>query len=153
MPKVRVIGLGQQAAGDDGAGLAVIAALKRLRLPPEVECTSVAEASALVPLLFIPGRVVIVDALAAAPPGEVRELNRSEVDAAQRGAGGSSHGLGVAQAIELASAIEPALLSPDIRILGITIAPPRRLHEGLSPAVAAAVQRAVERILELLQRG
>lgn len=149
--RVRVIGLGQRAAGDDGAGIAVIAALRRSCVPAGVECMVAAGPSALVPLLWMAGRVIVVDAVVAHPAGEVMEL---DVDDVRAGAplGVSSHGLGVRQAIELARIAEPDLTSPDIRLVGVTIARPARHAEALMPAVAAAVDRAAQRILELVER-
>ena len=44
----------------------------------------------------------------------------------------------------------PTRVSPAIRIVGVTIAPPARYVQGLSPAVAAAVPRAVARVLALV---
>lgn len=149
--RVRVIGLGQRAAGDDGAGIAVIAALRRLGAPPNVECTVAAGPSALVPLLWTPCRVLVVDAVVANPAGEVIDLDVGDVHAGAP-LGVSSHGLGVRQAIELARIAEPELTSPDIRIVGVTIARPARYSEELSPAVAAAVECAARRILEMVER-
>jgi len=150
MPSVRVIGIGQRAAGDDGAGLAVLDALRRAELPAEVECLAVAEPSAMLPLLCTQGRVIIVDAVVASTAGDLLELAAHQVGAAAL-CSLSSHGLSVPQAIELARATEPSRICADIRILGITIARPLRLGEGLSPAVEAAVQRAKERLCKLLR--
>jgi hydrogenase maturation protease len=149
--RVRVIGLGQRAAGDDGAGIAVIEALRGAGLPEGVECTIAAGPSALVPLLWTPVRVIVVDAVVAPPGGEVIDV---EVDRIEPGApaGVSSHGLGVRQAIELARVAEPELTSPDIHIVGVSIARPSRYVEGLSPPVAAAVERAAQRVFELVGR-
>jgi hydrogenase maturation protease len=149
--RVRVIGLGQRAAGDDGAGIAVIDALRRAGVPDGVECEVAAGPSALVSLLWTPDRVIVVDAVVSPVGGEVIDI---DVDRIEPGApvGVSSHGLGVRQAIELARLAEPELTSPDIHIVGVSIARPTRYVDGLSPAVAAAVERAAQRILELVGR-
>lgn len=148
-PIPRVIGLGQRAAGDDGAGLAVIEALRGRGLPAGAELVEAPDASALVSLLETPGPVVVVDAVLASPPGEVIELSLSDL-AAGGPAPVSTHGLGVGQAIELARLAAPGRLSPDIRIVGVSIGRPRRQEIGLSPEVAAAVPRAVARVLAYL---
>jgi hydrogenase maturation protease len=147
--RVRVIGLGQRAAGDDGAGIAVIEALRRTGVPEDVECAVVAGPSALVALLWTPGRVIVVDAVVVPVAGEVIDI---DVDRIDPGApiGVSSHGLGVRQAIALARLAEPELTSPDIHVVGVSIARPSRYVEGLSPIVAVAVERAAQRILELV---
>ncbi|XXT21311.1 hydrogenase maturation protease [Sorangium sp. So ce429] len=162
----RVIGLGQRAAGDDAAGLAVLEALRRRGPPSGAELVEARDASALVSLLQTPAEVVIVDAVLASPPGEVLDLSPSDL-AAGAPVPVSTHGLGVGQAIELARLAAPDRLSPDIRIVGVSIgrpgprgpgrrAPsgdpePRASDElGLSPEVAAAVPRAVARVLSFL---
>jgi hydrogenase maturation protease len=152
--KARIIGLGQQAAGDDAVGLAVLDWLRTRRaasdrLLEEVELMVAAEASALVPLLETPAEVVVVDAMLDLPPGEVREF--APEDLARGGPQPlSSHGVGVGQAIALARLLAPETVSPSIRIVAVTVMRPERYEHGLSPVVAAAVPRAAERILELL---
>ncbi|CAN94739.1 Hydrogenase expression/formation protein hupD [Sorangium cellulosum So ce56] len=162
----RIIGLGQRAAGNDAAGLAVLEALRRRGLPGGAEVVEARDATALVSLLQTPATVVVVDAVLASPPGEVLDLSPSDL-AAGAPVPVSTHGLGVGQAIELARITAPDRLSPDIRIVGVSIgkpcqrgsgrrAPsgdpePRALDEpGLSPDVAAAVPRAVARVLSFL---
>jgi len=148
--RARVIALGQAAAGDDGAGLAVLEALRRERLPPDVELLHAAEDSALITLLATPVPVVLVDAVLGGLPGEVVELVPEELDASGFRPV-STHGLGAARAIALARTLTPDAISPAIRIVGITIAPPARYVQALSPAVAAAVPRAVARVRALVE--
>lgn len=153
MQPLRVIGLGQRLAGDDSAGLAVVSRLREL-LPAaapqaDVECRIVAEPSALVPLLWTTRRVLVVDAVLAEPEGQVRKVKLEELYA-QAPNSMSSHGLRVDQAIELAHLTDPDKVSSHILILGITIAKPVRFQAGLSPKVAAAVERAALHILELV---
>lgn len=155
----RIIGLGQRAAGDDAAGLAVLEALRRRGLPSDAEVVEARDTTALVALLQTPSTVVVVDAVLASPPGEVLDLSPSDL-AAGAPVPVSTHGLGVGQAIELARITAPDRLSPDIRIVGVSIggrrAPsrdpePRTSDEpGLSPQVAAAVPRAAARVLSFL---
>lgn len=155
----RIIGLGQRAAGDDAAGLAVLEALRRRGLPSDAEVVEARDTTALVSLLQTPSTVVVVDAVLASPPGEVLDLSPSDL-AAGAPVPVSTHGLGVGQAIELARITAPDRLSPDIRIVGVSIggrrAPsgdpePRASDEpGLSPQVAAAVPRAAARVLSFL---
>jgi hydrogenase maturation protease len=148
--RARVIALGQAAAGDDGVGLAVLEALRRERLPPDVELLHAAEDSALVTLLATPAPVVLVDAVLGGLPGEVIELVPEELDASGFRPV-STHGLGAARAIALARTLAPDAVSPAIRIVGITIALPARYVQVLSPAVAAAVPRAVARVQALVE--
>ncbi|WP_052518269.1 hydrogenase maturation protease [Archangium violaceum] len=144
--RVRVIGLGQAAAGDDQVGIAVIEHLRALGAPERLELLLAPEPSALLPLLETPAPVVLVDAVLAAPAGEVLVLEPDELE--QRGLSTmSTHGLGVAQAVALARLLSPSGVSPSIRIVGVSISRPERFRQGLSPEVAAAVPRAAEQVL------
>ncbi len=149
MTGARVIALGQPAAGDDSVGLVVLEHLRRGGVPDRVELLHAAEDGALITLLETPCPVVLVDAVRCGTPGEVLELSPEELET-----GGlrpvSTHGLGASQAIALARAVAPATVSPTIRIVGITIAPPARYVQGLSAAVAAAVPRAAARVRTLV---
>jgi hydrogenase maturation protease len=150
--RVRVIGLGQAAAGDDQVGFAVLEHLRSLGVHERLELLQVAEPSALLPLLETPVPVVLVDAVLAAPPGEVLMLELDEL--AQRGLSTlSTHGLGVAQAVSLARLLSPSGVSPSIRIVGVSISRPERFRQGLSAEVAAAVPLAAERILRTVAPG
>jgi hydrogenase maturation protease len=137
----RAIGIGQAAAGDDAAGLAVLAALAALGPPPGVELLPATDAAALIPLLETRAHVLIIDAMLGPPPGEVRVVAFDELSAAPF-APLSTHALGVVQAVELARRLYAAGVSPAIGFLGVAIARPPRWREGLSPEVAAAVPRA-----------
>jgi len=146
----RIVGVGQRLAGDDGVGLAVIDHLRRSALPPAITIAEVREPSALIPMLGdTPGRLIIVDAVLAEPPGEVLDLDADALEA--RGlASVSSHGLSVGQALALARATMQAAASvPDVRVVAITTALPVRGSQRLSAAVAASVPRAARLALAL----
>jgi hydrogenase maturation protease len=147
--RARVIGLGQEAAGDDGVGFAVIEELRRRGVPDDVELLRARDATALVPLLETPAPVVIVDAVLSAPAGRVMEI-----DAEDLSSGGvrllSSHGLGVGEIVALARLTAPERTSPSIRIVAITTAPPAGFSAVLSSEAAGAVTAAAGRILELV---
>jgi hydrogenase maturation protease len=147
-----VIALGQGAAGDDGVGLAVLDALREQGVPPGVELVRAPEDVALVSLLETDAPVVLVDAVLDAPAGRVLEL--SPTDFARRGTRAvSTHGIGAAEAVELARALVPDAVSPSVRVVAVTIERPARYQQRLSPAVAAAVPHAVARVLELVGGG
>ena len=147
--RARVIGLGQAAAGDDGVGLAVLDALRARGVPADVELVRAAEDATLVSLLETRAPVVLVDAVLGTPAGEVLEL--SPADLARRGARAvSTHGLGVSDAVDLARTLAPDTVSPSVRVIAVTIERPAGYAQSLSAAVAAAVPRAVERVLGLV---
>lgn len=145
----RVIALGQAAAGDDGVGFAVAEELRRRGVAADVELMRAPEATALIALLETPAQVVLVDAAQATPPGEVLELGPDDL-AAQQVRCLSSHGMTVGDVIGLARELSGDRISPRIRIVAVTIARPEGLGHGLSPVVAAAVDRAADRVLELV---
>ena len=149
MTRARVIALGQHAAGDDGAGLAVLEELRRRGVPDGVELLQAAEDAALITLLETCAPVVLVDAVLGDRPGEVVELTPDQLQMS-RLRPVSTHGLGAAQAIALARTVAPAAVSPAIRIVGITITRPAHYVQALSPPVAAAVARAATRVRALV---
>lgn len=146
--RTRVVGIGQRAAGDDGVGIAVIEELRRHRLPEGTALVHLADPMGLVSLLESEERVVLVDAVVASPSGVVVELGPEELSN-QASQPASSHGLGAAQAIELARALS-LRATQDLRVVAITIGRPDRYRVGLSPEVAAAVPKAADHVLELL---
>ncbi len=142
----RVIGLGQDFAGDDAIGLVVARQLQRSAA--QVETITAKDATELVDLLATPVRVVLVDGVVGAgTPGRVFELDPAALD--HGSAAVSSHALGVAQAVELARALHGASMTPEVRFVGVAIARPTRSGEGLSPAVRSAVERAARLALAL----
>lgn len=148
--RARVIGIGQRAAGDDGVGLAVLSALRERAVPSGVELLEVADPTALVELLNARVPIILVDAVLGSPEGEVVERLPEEL-AERPSLRLSSHGLGLLEAIELARTLGGGQISSPIRIVGITIARPECYRQGLSPEVAAAVTRAAQRVLSLVE--
>jgi hydrogenase maturation protease len=150
--RAHVIGLGQGAAGDDSVGLVVLRSLRERALPSGIELHEFGEPSALVPLLSGDTPVIVVDAVLGDPAGAVVELSPDELGA-HAPLRLSSHGLGVAEAIGLARVLAEGRSPPEIRIVAVTIARPERYQQGLSPEVAAAVPRAVKRVLSLVNHN
>lgn len=144
---VRVIGLGQRAAGDDGVGLDVLDALAA-SAPAGAELHRVSDSAELVELLQGAERVVIVDAaVGAGPPGSVRVLRAGDLDSGPV-APLSSHGMSVAAAIELSSVLGGG--GPEVHIVAVAIERPNHYGTELSRPVAAAVPSAVQVVRRLL---
>jgi hydrogenase maturation protease len=108
----------------------------------------VPEATALVALLDTDVPTILVDAVLGEPPGQVLELGVGEL-ALRAPLRVSSHGLGVSEAIALAQTLNNTL--PSVRVVAVTIAMPERYAQGMTAAVDAAVPRAVERVVSLLE--
>ena len=141
--RIHVIGIGT-AHADDAAGLAVAALLASRPLPAGVFVLSCARPLPdLLDALDGADAAVLVDAArtGGAPgalhrfaPGDLAQLRSP-----------SSHGLGVAQALALASALGRA--PARVELLAIEAGPLR--GEALSPAVAASIAGAAEAALEI----
>ena len=132
-----VVGIGQLAGGDDGVGLVVARTLAARGL----ETRESADASVVLALLAAERRVVLVDAVVGGgAPGSVLRLTAEALESGPRPL--SSHGLGVAEALELASTLYGTPIVERVEIVGVVIARPAGSAFGLSPAVAAAVEPA-----------
>ena len=98
-----VIGVGNPLRGDDAAGIAVV---RRLRPRSGVRVLQQdGEAATLVEALRDASAALVVDAASGAAPGKVWLWNASAQPLPQGLLGCSTHGLGVAEGIELARAL------------------------------------------------
>lgn len=147
--RVRVIGCGNLDAGDDALGiLAVREARARLTVLPSVEVVEVSTGLNVLDLLAGVEAAVVVDAVRA-PRGDRRPGTLVRIEAGPDGLPAelrsslSSHGLGVAEAIGLASVLGPA---PRVVVLGIEVAGVEA-GSGLSPAVRSALPQLVRQIV------
>lgn len=142
--RVRIVGLGQSAAGDDGVGLAIARRLASAGLPPEVEVLEAHDPSELVESVRGVEALLVVDAaLSAGPPGQVL-VATPEAFEEQGVAPLSSHALSATAALRLGRALHPGEAAPRVEILAVTIARPEGggTRPGLTPAVALALERA-----------
>ena len=154
MPRCAVYGIGNILLGDDGVGPAVVAYLESHHaLPPDVTLEDLGTPSLDLPN-YLSGYdlVIFIDAVAAdQPPGSIRIYSREEIVAAPPGIRISPHEPTINDALIV---LDFAGGAPrDVVLVGIV---PETLEGGiaLSPAVAAAVPRAAERVLdELAQRA
>lgn len=144
----RIVGVGQEWAGDDGAGIAVVAWLRRALAP--VDLVETAEPTQLINLVTDGADpVVLVDAIMDdGAPGRVMLLDAQMPDRYTERLL-STHGMGVMEAIELARIAHPDRLAKRIRIVGITIQSAGRAGKGLSAAVEKAIPVAAAYALKL----
>lgn len=146
MPDVLVIGVGNPYRHDDGVGLAVLAELGR-RLPSVPTAEETGEPAGLIARWSGHDRVILVDAISSdAEAGTVHRMHCCGGRWAVPPPAGqaSTHGLGVADAVELGRVLED--LPHDLLLLGVTTADVTE-GTGLSPAVAAAVPQVVDLIV------
>ncbi|MFN2349045.1 MAG: hydrogenase maturation protease [Thioalkalivibrio sp.] len=144
MSEALVIGVGNPWRGDDGAGPAVARLLSGTPGIQVAECGG--EATELMQCWAGFDRVFLVDAVVKGKaPGEILRLTIDQpLPSTSRH---SSHGLGLAEAVELARALGE--LPPELVIYGIE---PQSLDDGasLSPVVAAVVETVARAICEEL---
>ncbi|HET7265857.1 MAG TPA: hydrogenase maturation protease [bacterium] len=146
--RVRVVGVGNRFRGDDGAGLAAAQRLGEAANVPVTLLDAIGDGTALLEVWREVDTVIVLDAMrSGAAPGTVRRLGGAggtpAAVAAALGAGrrtGSTHGLGVAEAIALGEAL--GRLPRRLVVIAIEGA---RFDTGgiLSPEVERALDRAV----------
>jgi hydrogenase maturation protease len=146
-----VIGVGNELRGDDAAGLIVArrlherAALQAVVLVWEADPAGLLEAWNGAELA-----IVVDSAFSGAEPGTVKRFDASAVPLPARPpVGSTTHALGVAEAIELARALDrlpPRLVVYCIE--GSSFAP----GAALDPSVERAIDETVERIVDELER-
>lgn len=139
-----VIGVGNAERGDDGVGPAVIARLRE-GVAARVSLFALAgETGELVDRLAGAQAVWIVDAaVSGAAPGTVYWLDVVDGRPVPRHAAASTHGLGVAEAVELARALGQL---PAVCRLAVIEGACFAIGSGLSAPVAKAVEGVVERL-------
>ncbi|MEW6046729.1 MAG: hydrogenase maturation protease [Bacillota bacterium] len=161
-PRVRVIGVGNPFAGDDGAGIEVVRRLRAEGLDPEVEAVEAGDATVVIDALQGVKKAVVVDAAVRQGPagavgdrryeaGQVirltpEQLSRTGLTPL------STHGVGVADAIRLAQISSPRTVAGCIVVIAIVVERVRPFSRGLSPPVSAALDRAVRVVREELRR-
>ncbi|PCC70434.1 hydrogenase maturation protease [Nannocystis exedens] len=149
-----VAGIGNVFFGDDGFGVAVARRLAARPLPDDVRVVDFGIRGYDLALAMLDPyqQVVIVDAVArGGAPGTLYVL---ELEAARATSSVDGHGLGPARVLELVLAWSGRL--PPVRLVGCESARVDFAADGamrLTPAVAAAVDGAVELVEGLVARA
>jgi len=144
MSRVVVVGVGNAYRGDDGAGLAVAERVRGLVEGVEV-VTCEQEASRVIDAIEGRDAAVLVDASSSgATPGTIHRFDASIEPVPARSFRSSTHAFGVGEAIELARAL--GKLPGTVVVYGIE-GEEFSAGEGLSAAVAAAVEPAVDAVM------
>lgn len=150
--KTLVLGLGNPLVADDSVGLRVAAELKsRLADRPDVE---VGEdywgGLRLMERMIGYDRVIVVDAICTgSPPGTIHRLTPEGIPTQKSN---SAHDLSLPMALALGRQAEAALPRDEhIRLIGVEAEDVLTFSEQCTPAVAAAIPRAVEVVLEELK--
>jgi hydrogenase maturation protease len=141
-----VIGIGNPDRGDDGAGIAAARLLAAAAIPGVRVMEHSGEAAGLIELWqTTPACVVyMIDALVSgAPSGTIKRFAAHLQPLPAGLSGGSTHLLGIAQAVELARVLE--CLPSQLIVFGIE-GTRFDFQSSLSEAVAAAVQRVAAQV-------
>jgi hydrogenase maturation protease len=147
---VLVLCLGNPLRRDDAVALHVAAALDAAPPPGAVVRRSARAGLYLLDDMEGFDRAVVVDAVrtGAHPPGTVHALDLEDLRAPE---GPSPHAIGLPSAVGRARAAGAPVPSR-IRLVAIEVLVMDEIGEGLTPAVAAAVPRAVEAVREAVAR-
>lgn len=145
--RLAVVGVGNPLVGDDGVGVRVVERLRALApaSPKVFWGTLQGDLLAVADWLPCASHFVFVDAVAGGVPGEI-VLGPGD----GRAWAPSFHQTDLASTLRVLKAMGAADPFPTWEVWGITITPPEELVEGLSPAVAAAADQLVERLLARL---
>jgi len=144
---VVVIGVGNPLRGDDGAGLAVVGALRAHLQGGEIAlCEQEGEPLGMLEQWKGARAAVIVDAVrSGAAPGTIHRVEATPASIPARPEGRSStHALGVVEAIELARALKR--LPPRVVLFGIE-GESFQVGSAFSAPVAAALPTLTRRVL------
>jgi len=135
-----VIGVGNEYRGDDAAGVLVARWLRELHLPNLQVIESDGECTGLLASWHGAECVILLDAVrSGAVPGTIHHFNAKEESLPVSLRPGSTHALGIAEAIELAKVLEQ--LPHDLLVIGI---------EGRNFAIGASRSAAVEKAMPIL---
>lgn len=147
-----IIGIGNDLAGDDGAGIVAIKQLEKhlpVKLLSQIELTTLSgDLYAVEEYLLRTKRIIFIDALAGTSQGEIRTLSSGKTTASPS----SFHQTDIATVMHFLEKTGNYPLFPKWEIRGVTILPPDHLKEGLSPPVAAAVNRLVTELASELRQ-
>ena len=150
--KTLIIGLGNPLIADDSVGLRVAGELKsRLADRPEVEVSEDYWGGLrLMERMVGFDRVIVVDAICTdSPPGTIHRLTPDGIPTKKSN---SAHDISLPMALEVGRKADAHLpANENIRLVGIEADDILTFSDQCTPAVAAAIPRAVEVVLEELE--
>lgn len=146
-PKLLVVGLGNRLAGDDGAGCEVAARIRSRRLPDRMRVEAAPGGSlSLGDLWQQEDHVWLIDAvLSGREAGSVIVLDEKVLLASPH-AHNSAHHLSLSESLLWLHHTYPEMIGIHYRLWGIE-AGNTSMGKGLSPAVAAAVEKTADQVV------
>jgi len=147
--KILIVGIGNEWRGDDAAGLLAVRRISRERLPTATFLEHKGDATELMENWQQAEMVFLIDAVqSGAPAGTIHRLDAVNEQIHLSKPDCSSHGLGLAEAVELARAM--GKLPPILLIYGIE-AGTFATGNAISREVNAAVEQVAKQILSELK--
>ncbi|MEJ5223332.1 MAG: hydrogenase maturation protease [Anaerolineales bacterium] len=170
--KTLIVGLGNPILGDDGVGWRVAEAVSarsgvplgdaplplqpsRILNPVTIECYALAGLSLMERLIGYE-RVILIDSLNTGqrPQGEVVVFTLDDLPDLTYGHSASAHDVSLKNALKMGRSMgQPLPQDRDVIVVAIEARHVYDFQEELTPAVAAAVPVAAERVLELLEQA
>lgn len=149
LPRVLVLGLGNDILTDDAVGLRVVEAAREcLSGEPDIEVKTTTEMGlALLDEIADRDCVVLVDSVqtGSAAPGQIHEIDSIELSRVLTTA---PHFLGIGETLALGKMLGLAM-PRDVRIIAIEVADPYTLGAEMTSVVGQAVAPAAERVAAL----
>lgn len=147
MPPLLIIGIGNEYRGDDAAGLIVARALQARALPGAVVIEAAGVCVELLECWANAGAVLLIDAVCSgAPPGVLHTIDAHAAPVPVDLFTCSTHGLGVATAVELARTLNR--LPPHLVLVGIE-GKEFGIGQGLSTEVESVLPAVIEQIAQM----
>ena len=152
--KILVIGLGNPILGDDGVGWKIadeVAAAVGPQSPIEIDTAALGGLSLMERMLDY-DRVVLVDSMETGqnPVGSVQTFPLASLPDPMAGHSASTHDTSLITALKTAESIG-ADIPKRVDVVAIEAQNVYDFSEELSPSVAAAVPKAVQAVLDLIQ--
>jgi hydrogenase maturation protease len=152
IPAALVVGLGNPLLGDDGAGWRIVEAVEAEagRTDVAFDCLAVGGLALMERLVGAP-RTILVDAVVSGrdPAGTVRVLDLAAIPGRGSGHLDSAHDVSLPDALEAGRALG-ADLPGDVIVVTIEAVRVAEFTEEITPAVAAGIPAARDRVLALL---
>jgi len=146
LPRILILGLGNDILTDDAVGLRVVEAVReRLAGEPDIEVKTTTEMGlALLDEIADRESVVLVDSVQTgeALPGKIHEIDSCDLSRVLTTA---PHFLGIGETLALGKMLGLAM-PRNVRIIAVEVADPYTLGTKMTPAVEQAVARAAGRV-------
>ena len=149
--RLLVVGLGSPIMSDDAVGLVVAEKVKEMGMPDVDVAMEAIGGLDIIPVLWGYRDVVIVDAIQTRQyePGTVMIFDPEDFEPTIVSA--SAHDINLATAMKIGRDTEPEMMPDRVKFVAIEAEDLQTMHEGMTPLVEAAVDRALDAVLYYLE--